>query len=180
MLRHACGYALGNTGTAPGRSRAGLAIGRSPARQTPRWRRIGSRTSGGIELSENRPWQSVNLDAAGWRPAQVVISLLCEARQLPRRYFAMNCSDVAPSRLPSLLLPCPHCGSRMVITAVEPALLADGATANDLRDVTHGSDQSGRSPAPPDSVFPSQWRSAAHAVARRINHTLSRREADAI
>jgi glyoxylase-like metal-dependent hydrolase (beta-lactamase superfamily II) len=29
----------------------------------------------------------VNFDAAGWRPAQVVIiSLLCEARQLRRRY----------------------------------------------------------------------------------------------
>jgi hypothetical protein len=42
-------------------------------------------------LSENRPWQSVKLDAAGWRPAQVVISLLYEARQLRRRY-----SRVAP------------------------------------------------------------------------------------
>jgi hypothetical protein len=45
----------------------------------------------------------------------------------------MNCSDVVPSRLPSLLLPCPHCGARMVITAVGPALPADGANANDLR-----------------------------------------------
>jgi hypothetical protein len=31
----------------------------------------------------------------------------------------------------------------MVITAVEPAFLADGATANDLRDVTHGCEQCG-------------------------------------
>jgi predicted RNA-binding Zn-ribbon protein involved in translation (DUF1610 family) len=55
----------------------------------------------------------------------------------------MDCSDVAPSRLPSLLLPCPHCGHRMVITAVEPALFAHGATANDLQDVTHGCEQCG-------------------------------------
>jgi hypothetical protein len=55
----------------------------------------------------------------------------------------MHCSDVAPSRLPSLLLPCPHCGHRMVITAVEPASLADGATAADLQDVTHGCEQCG-------------------------------------
>jgi predicted RNA-binding Zn-ribbon protein involved in translation (DUF1610 family) len=54
----------------------------------------------------------------------------------------MNCSDVVPSRLPSLLLPCPRCGARMVITAVAPALPADGANANDL-DVTHGCDQCG-------------------------------------
>jgi predicted RNA-binding Zn-ribbon protein involved in translation (DUF1610 family) len=57
--------------------------------------------------------------------------------------LAMDCSDVAPSRLPSLLLPCPHCGHRMVITAVEPALFAHGATANDLQDVTHGCEQCG-------------------------------------
>jgi predicted RNA-binding Zn-ribbon protein involved in translation (DUF1610 family) len=55
----------------------------------------------------------------------------------------MHCYDVAPSRLPSLLLPCPHCGHRMVITAVEPALFVDGATANDLQDVTHSCEQCG-------------------------------------
>jgi DNA-directed RNA polymerase subunit RPC12/RpoP len=55
----------------------------------------------------------------------------------------MKCSDVAPSHLPSLLLPCPLCGSRMVIKAVEPALLPDGAAANDLQEVTHGCDQCG-------------------------------------
>jgi hypothetical protein len=55
----------------------------------------------------------------------------------------MDCSYVAPSGLPSLLLPCPHCGHRMVITAVEPALFANGATANDLQDVTHGCEQCG-------------------------------------
>jgi hypothetical protein len=31
----------------------------------------------------------------------------------------------------------------MVITAVEPASLADGATAADLQDVTHGCEQCG-------------------------------------
>jgi hypothetical protein len=56
---------------------------------------------------------------------------------------AMHCSEVAPSCLPSLFLPCPHCGHRMVITAVEPAFLPDGATANDLQDVTHGCEQCG-------------------------------------
>ena len=55
---------------------------------------------------------------------------------------AMHCSGVAPSSLPSLFLPCPHCGARMVITAVGPALPADGANANDL-DVTHGCGQCG-------------------------------------
>jgi hypothetical protein len=57
--------------------------------------------------------------------------------------LAMDCSDVAPSGLPSLLLPCPHCGHRMVITAVGPALFANGATANDLQDVTHSCEQCG-------------------------------------
>jgi predicted RNA-binding Zn-ribbon protein involved in translation (DUF1610 family) len=78
----------------------------------------------------------------------------------------MHCYDVAPSRLPSLLLPCPHCGHRMVITAVEPALSADGATANDLQDVTHSCEQCGteltRMVRPlasvPDSVFPGHGR----------------------
>jgi predicted RNA-binding Zn-ribbon protein involved in translation (DUF1610 family) len=78
----------------------------------------------------------------------------------------MHCYDVAPSRLPSLLLPCPHCGHRMVITAVEPALFADGATANDLQDVTHSCEQCGTEltrtvrllASVPDSVFPSHGR----------------------
>jgi predicted RNA-binding Zn-ribbon protein involved in translation (DUF1610 family) len=55
----------------------------------------------------------------------------------------MRYLDVAPSRLPSLLLPCPHCGHRMVITAVEPALLANGADDDDLQDVTHSCVQCG-------------------------------------
>ena len=42
-----------------------------------------------------------------------------------------------PSHLPSILLPCSHCGSRTTITAVAPARLASGAASNDLEDVTH-------------------------------------------
>jgi predicted RNA-binding Zn-ribbon protein involved in translation (DUF1610 family) len=49
----------------------------------------------------------------------------------------MHYKDVAPSYLPSFLLPCPHCGDRMAITAITPALYADGAESNDLEDVTH-------------------------------------------
>jgi hypothetical protein len=49
----------------------------------------------------------------------------------------MRYQEVSPSRLPSLLVPCPLCVHRMVITTVEPALLADGAASNDLEEVTH-------------------------------------------
>jgi len=45
--------------------------------------------------------------------------------------------DVAPSHLPSLILPCPHCGQRMAITNIEPAPLAYGAACGDLEDITH-------------------------------------------
>jgi hypothetical protein len=49
----------------------------------------------------------------------------------------MRYQEVSPSRLPSLLVPCPLCVHRMVITAVEPTLLASGATSKDLEEVTH-------------------------------------------
>ncbi len=55
----------------------------------------------------------------------------------------MRYLDVAPSRLPSLFLPCPHCGHRMVIATVEPARLANGTPSNDLQEVTHGCVQCG-------------------------------------
>jgi hypothetical protein len=45
--------------------------------------------------------------------------------------------NVTPSHLPSFLLPCPHCGNRMAITSVAPALYANGAESNFLEDVTH-------------------------------------------
>jgi hypothetical protein len=56
---------------------------------------------------------------------------------------SMRYLDVAPSRLPSLLLPCPHCGHRMLIATVEPTRLADGAAARDLQEVTHSCVQCG-------------------------------------
>jgi len=49
----------------------------------------------------------------------------------------MRYRDAAPSGLPSFLLPCSHCGHRMVITGVAPARLASGVASNDLEDVTH-------------------------------------------
>jgi predicted RNA-binding Zn-ribbon protein involved in translation (DUF1610 family) len=55
----------------------------------------------------------------------------------------MRYQDAASSYLPSLLLPCPHCGHRMAFAAVEPARLADGAASNDLDDVNHGCVQCG-------------------------------------
>jgi hypothetical protein len=45
--------------------------------------------------------------------------------------------NVAPSHLPSFLLPCPHCGHRMAVRAVAPALYSSGEASNDLEDVTH-------------------------------------------
>jgi hypothetical protein len=48
---------------------------------------------------------------------------MCAMRTLPRR--------------PSFLLPCLHCGNRMAITSVAPALYDNGAASNDLEDITH-------------------------------------------
>ena len=45
-------------------------------------------------------------------------------------------NGIAPSRLPTFLLPCPHCGHRMAITSVAPARFDAGSAANDLEDVT--------------------------------------------
>jgi hypothetical protein len=76
-----------------------------------------------------------------WCNAQIVVDYLINRT---RNGFwgwdpevAMRYQEVSPSRLPSLLVPCPLCVHRMVITAVEPALLADGNASNDLEDVTH-------------------------------------------
>jgi len=54
------------------------------------------------------------------------------------RDSSMRYKGVAPSHLPSFLLPCPHCGHRMAITSVAPARYDNGAESNDLEDVTHG------------------------------------------
>jgi endogenous inhibitor of DNA gyrase (YacG/DUF329 family) len=55
----------------------------------------------------------------------------------------MSFKGVTPSRLPSFLLPCPHCGHRMAITAVTPARFAGGVESNDLEDITHSCVQCG-------------------------------------
>lgn len=55
----------------------------------------------------------------------------------------MSFKNVIPSLLPSFLLPCPHCGHRMAVTAVAPALFAGGTGSNDLEDITHSCVQCG-------------------------------------
>ena len=46
-----------------------------------------------------------------------------------------------PSFLPSLIMPCPYCGHRMVVTSIEPA--ASTSSESDLEDVTHACKQCG-------------------------------------
>jgi predicted RNA-binding Zn-ribbon protein involved in translation (DUF1610 family) len=55
----------------------------------------------------------------------------------------MERKDVASSRLPTFLLPCPQCGQRMAILAVSPATRDAGGEAHGLEDVTHGCPQCG-------------------------------------
>ena len=55
----------------------------------------------------------------------------------------MDRKDIAPSRLPTFLLPCPHCGQRMAITAVTPVQFSVGPGDLGLDDVTHGCVQCG-------------------------------------
>jgi hypothetical protein len=58
----------------------------------------------------------------------------------------MRYAEIAPSHLPSLLLPCPYCGHRMAITVIAPALLDNGAESSDLEDITHRCLQCGTTP----------------------------------
>jgi hypothetical protein len=60
-----------------------------------------------------------------------------------RGELSMHRKDIAPSRLPTFLLPCPHCGHRMAITTVAPAKFPTGIESNDLEDITHGCVQCG-------------------------------------
>jgi DNA-directed RNA polymerase subunit RPC12/RpoP len=46
-------------------------------------------------------------------------------------------SDITPSLLPSFLLPCPLCGSRLAIAKVAAPRYIDGDDFNDLEDVTY-------------------------------------------
>ena len=55
----------------------------------------------------------------------------------------MAFNSVIPSHLPSFLLPCPHCGHRMAITAVAPVRPSDSAESSNLEDITHGCVQCG-------------------------------------
>jgi hypothetical protein len=56
--------------------------------------------------------------------------------EVPATGSAMGFGDGA-SRLPSFLLPCTHCGHRIVITAVTRLPLLDAVGSDDLDDVTH-------------------------------------------
>jgi hypothetical protein len=72
--------------------------------------------------------------------------------------------NVAPSHLPSFLLPCPHCGHRMAITAVPPALYANGAASNDLEDVTHTCVQCGTTQISTRRSFSGDIPAVAHRI----------------
>jgi predicted RNA-binding Zn-ribbon protein involved in translation (DUF1610 family) len=76
----------------------------------------------------------------------------------------MDRKDVTPSRLPTFLLPCPHCGQRMAITAVAPARFDAGTVGQILEDVTHGCPQCGTTLT--RTVRP--LAGEAHAIAQRL------------
>jgi|HubBroStandDraft_4_1064222.scaffolds.fasta_scaffold2893653_1 endogenous inhibitor of DNA gyrase (YacG/DUF329 family) len=78
--------------------------------------------------------------------------------------YAMVRKDVSPSRLPTFLLPCPHCGQHMAITAVAPARLDGGGEANHLEDVTHGCPQCGTTLTRTVRPFSGD----AHEIAQRL------------
>src|SRR5262249_46305631 len=54
------------------------------------------------------------------------------------RVLPVSFKSVIRSNLPSFLLPCPHCGHRMAITAVTPARSGGSAESTNLEDITHG------------------------------------------
>jgi hypothetical protein len=71
VLRHACGYTLANKGHDTRAIQGWLGIDRSPARpSTRRWRRTGSRTSGGIEQRS----ADASTSAPRWYPTHALAS----------------------------------------------------------------------------------------------------------
>jgi hypothetical protein len=80
----------------------------------------------------------------------------------------MHYKNVAPSHLPTFLLPCSHCGHRMEITAVAPALYANGAVSNELEDITHTCVQCGATLISTRPFFDD-----AHAIAHRSDFRAS-------
>ncbi len=76
----------------------------------------------------------------------------------------MSFRAVSSSCLPSLILPCPHCGHRMAITAVTPARFPNGVESNDLEDVTHSCAQCGTTLI--RTIRPLS--DDAHAIAHRV------------
>ena len=59
-------------------------------------------------------------------------------------YASVSSRPINPSHLPSFLLPCPHCGKRMIVKAVTP-VTADGGgdECSNLDDITYGCVQCG-------------------------------------
>jgi DNA-directed RNA polymerase subunit RPC12/RpoP len=58
-------------------------------------------------------------------------------------YASVSSRPIIPSHLPSFLLPCPHCGNRMVVKAVTPVPVDGSEDRSDLDDITYGCVQCG-------------------------------------
>jgi DNA-directed RNA polymerase subunit RPC12/RpoP len=58
---------------------------------------------------------------------------------------SVSSRPIIPSHLPSFLLPCPHCGNRMVVKAVTPVPVDSGSESesSDLDDITYACVQCG-------------------------------------
>jgi predicted RNA-binding Zn-ribbon protein involved in translation (DUF1610 family) len=82
---------------------------------------------------------------------KILLTLSLNSREIAPGWCAggkwnapVSVKNIIPSHLPSFLLPCPHCGNRMVVRTVTPVPL-DGGTAgsDDLDDITYGCVQCG-------------------------------------
>src|ERR1700674_1794283 len=71
-----------------------------------------------------------------------------------------------PSHLPSLIMPCPYCGHRMVVTSIEPT--SSTASEVELEDVTHACKSCGteliRTVSPEPKVAGRRGRKAAAII----------------